>query len=398
MPERTLRLGAIGLGRAFSLMLPTFVGHPRVELVAGADPRAEARQKFAADFGARAYASAEELCADPAVEAVYISTPHPLHAPQTRLAAAHGKHILVEKPMALTLADCEAMIETAAMAGVQLVVGHSHSFDAPVARTRELVASGAYGSLRMIQALNYTDWLYRPRRADELTEAGGGVMLNQAPHQVDSVRLIGGGRVRTVRASAGLWDLRRPTYSAYAAHLTFESGVFATLAYNGNARFDSDEFTNWIGESGQPKKRGGFAAALALRERLARGEDESAVKAAGNYGGPNYRDTHRPAPTADQTAQHQHFGLLIASCDGADLRPQPQGVMIYDGGAPRLDPIPPPTVPRSEVIDEFHAAVVDGKPPLHSGAWSLATIEVCLAMIESAKTGREVVLSRQIGV
>src|SRR5262245_61852761 len=205
MSKRPLRLGAIGLGRAFSLMLPTFAGHPLVELVAGADPRAEARQAFAADFNARTYASAEELCADPAVEAVYISTPHPLHAPQAGLAAAHGKHILVEKPMALTLADCEAMIEAAEKAKVQLVVGHSHSFDAPVARTRDLVASGAYGSLRMIQALNYTDWLYRPRRADELTEAGGGVLLNQAPHQVDSVRLIGGGRVRTVRASAGTW-------------------------------------------------------------------------------------------------------------------------------------------------------------------------------------------------
>ena len=90
-------------------------------------------------------------------------------------------------------------------AGVALVVGHSHSFDAPIARTRALIAGGEYGSLRMIHALNYTDWLYRPRRPEELSD-GGGVMFNQAPHQVDVVRLLAGGRVKSVRAQTGAWD------------------------------------------------------------------------------------------------------------------------------------------------------------------------------------------------
>src|SRR5215471_14340333 len=113
MPQRKLRLGVMGLGRAFSLMVPTLAHHPAIEVVAGTDVRPEARERFAHEFAARAHASAEALCEDPHVEAVYISTPHEFHAAQAQLAASRRKHILVEKPMALTLANCNAMIAAA---------------------------------------------------------------------------------------------------------------------------------------------------------------------------------------------------------------------------------------------------------------------------------------------
>ena len=71
--ERKLRLGVAGLGRAFTVMLPTFAGDPRIALVAAADSRAEARRRFSADFSANAYETVAELCADPAVEAIYVS-------------------------------------------------------------------------------------------------------------------------------------------------------------------------------------------------------------------------------------------------------------------------------------------------------------------------------------
>ena len=94
-------------------MLPTFTGDPRVALVAAADPRTEARARFAADFSGKAYETVEELCADPAVEVVYVATPHQFHAEHALLAAQHGKHLLIEKPMALTLDDCAAIIDAA---------------------------------------------------------------------------------------------------------------------------------------------------------------------------------------------------------------------------------------------------------------------------------------------
>ena len=152
-------------------MLPTFSADPRVELVAAADPRAEARERFEQDLGARSYETVAELCANSAVDTVYIATPHELHAEHASLAAAAGKHLLIEKPIALTLEDCERVLAAARSAGIKIVVGHSHGFDAPVRYARELIASGRFGRVRMITALNYTDFLYRPRRPGRLRAA-----------------------------------------------------------------------------------------------------------------------------------------------------------------------------------------------------------------------------------
>src|SRR4051812_29810368 len=110
---KTIALGAAGLGRAFALMAPTLAGDARVRLVAAADPRPQARQRFEADFGARAYETVEELCRDATVQAVYVATPHQYHAAHAELAARAGKHLLIEKPMALSLEECRAMTATA---------------------------------------------------------------------------------------------------------------------------------------------------------------------------------------------------------------------------------------------------------------------------------------------
>jgi phthalate 4,5-cis-dihydrodiol dehydrogenase len=376
---KKLKIGVAGLGRAFAVTAPAF-RDPRVQVVAGADPRAEARERFTQDYGAHAYPNVEELSADPAVDVVYVATPHQFHAAHTRLACSHGKHVLVEKPMALALEDCRSMIDAARKAGVQLIVGHSHSFDLPILKTRELVRSGAYGALRMITALDFTDFLYRPRRPEELaTESGGGAVFNQAAHQVDIVRLLAGGKVSNVRAFTGNWDRARPTEGAYSCLLGFDHGVFATLTYSGYAHFDSDEFMGGIGEMGQKKDASSYGSA---RHGL-RG-DELALKAARNYGGPEFKQA---APIA-----HQHFGLVVVSCEKADLRPLPTGVMIYGDSEQRLDPLPAPKVPRAEVIDELYGVVVEGCEPVHSGESAMATLQVCLAILASSRQGKEIVL------
>ena len=95
---------------------------------------------------------------------------------------------------------------------------------------------------------------------------------------------------------------------------------------------------------------------------------------------------------------HNHFGFVLVSCDSADLRPTPQGVHIYGNEAETLDALPPPTVPRAEVIDELYDAVIHGRPPIHSGEWGLATMEVCLAILRSAAEAREVMMAHQCGV
>ena len=393
--RKPLRLGIAGLGRAFTLMLPTFAGDSRIAITAGADPREAARTQFAKDLGAATFDSVDALC-ESDVDAIYISTPHQFHRANVEAAARNGKHVVVEKPMALSLADCAAMIEATRRAGTHMVVGHSHSFDKPIARTRDIIASGAVGRLRMINAMQFTDFLYRPRRPEELrTDQGGGAIFNQAPHQVDNVRLIAGGMATSVRASAGIWDPARPTEGAYQAFLSFEDGVTAALSYNGYGHLDTDEFCDWISETGLRKDPSRYGAARAALAGIG-GNAEMEMKQQRNYGGPNYTPPHAAATTGPRW--HEHFGLLIASCEGGDLRPQPHGVMIYDNAERRFEALEPPTIPRSEVLDELCAAVFDGKTPLHGGEWAMATMEVCFAILDSAQRQTEIRLTHQCRV
>jgi phthalate 4,5-cis-dihydrodiol dehydrogenase len=392
MADRTLRIGVAGLGRGFMLMLPGLVADRRVALVASADPRPEARARFAAEFGGRAYGDVEALCADAEVEAVYVATPHQFHARHAVAAAGAGKHVLVEKPMALTLDECQAMTDAARAAGVHLIVGHSHSFDAPIARTRALIASGVHGRLRLITALNFTDFVYRPRRPEEMdAAAGGGAVFSQGAHQVDIARLLAGGRAKSVRATVGDWDAQRPTEGAYAAFVDFGDGVAATLSYSGYDHFDSDELTGWIGETGGAKASDRHGAARRRLRQVAGPAAEAALKAARGLGG------GAAAPAAGPR-HHEHFGFLIASCEKADLRPLPDRVLIYGDDGLRAERLAPPAVPRAEVIDELYGAVVEGRTPVHTGAWAMATLELCLAIRRSAAERREIALERQVGL
>jgi phthalate 4,5-cis-dihydrodiol dehydrogenase len=390
-----LNIGVVGLGRAFTLMLPTFVHDSRVRLVGATDPIAAARAQFEKDFSAPAYDSIEALCASPDVDIVYIASPHQFHAEHVCLAASMGKHVLVEKPMALTLDECTRMMDVALNAGVHLIVGHSHSFNTPIKRTRELIESGTYGAVKMITAMNFTDFLYRPRRPEELdTAAGGGVIHSQATHQIDIVRLLGGGLVRSVQAHTGAWDATRPTEGAYSALLGFEGGAFASVTYSGYGHYDSDELFGHISEMGQAKNPQDHGAARKRLACAASMAEESRLKAARNYGGSLYQDnTALPEGLA-----HQHFGNVIVSCEKADLRPTPHGIDIYSDQQRYFEPLAAPSIPRAEVIDEMYRAVLENRPPQHSGAWARATTEVCLAILEASRQNTLLNMHHQVAL
>jgi phthalate 4,5-cis-dihydrodiol dehydrogenase len=140
-----------------------------------------------------------------------------------------------------------------------------------------------------------------------------------------------------------------------------------------------------VGEVGQAKDPTRYGGA---RRLLAASPDEARVKSARNYGSAD----HAPPP---ERKLHEHFGVVIVSCERADLRPLPHGVMIHGDTEQRLDPLPAPAVPRSEVIDELYDAVVNGVPPAHGGEWAMATLEVCLAILRSANEHCEVSLVNQ---
>jgi len=389
-----IRLGVLGLGRAFTLMVPTFTGDPRVKLVAAFDPREGARRAFVQAFGGRAQGSVEAVCADPDVEWVYVATPHQMHVEHVMLAASHGKHVLVEKPMAISLADCTRMIEACEAAGTQLIVGHSHSFNAPVKLARDLIDAGAIGAVRFIHAMQYTDFLYRPRRPEELdTTRGGGVVFSQAAHQLDIVRLLAGGLARSVRAFTGRWDPARPTEGAYSALIAFEGGAFASATYNGYGFYDTDALMDGIGELGGAKNPTAHAQTRARLVAVTDEAAEAALKAERNFGGSLYQPALVQAPDACQ-----HFGPVIVSGERGDLRLTPRGVRVFDGTGEHFESAPLPSVPRGEVVDELWSVAREGRPPVHGAYWSRATVELCLALLESQQAGTDIILKYQVPI
>jgi phthalate 4,5-cis-dihydrodiol dehydrogenase len=211
-----IRIGIVGMGAAGWAFLPAIRGNPAFELAAIAEPVAEMREAVAAETGVAVHSDLPSMLRSSRAR-------RRLHRDADRAAsrARRGslrreKHVLTEKPMAIRVEQAQAMIEAAERAGVVLQVGHSHSYDLPIARMREIVASGALGRVRMIHTWNFTDWMARPRRAAELDVGqGGGVTYRQGAHQVDILRLIGGGLVKSVRATTFDWDESRRSIGAH---------------------------------------------------------------------------------------------------------------------------------------------------------------------------------------
>lgn len=387
MSEAPIGLAIAGLGMAGAVMVRAAAAHPGVKLVTVAEPNDETRSAFARDFKAPSHARFEELCDDPRVEAVYVATPHQFHAQHAISLANAGKHIILEKPMALTLADCDAIIAAVHRANVHLIVGHTHAFDPAVRAMTRIVASGELGPLGMIAAWNYTNFLYRPRRPEELdTAQGGGVLFNQLPHHIDMVRLIGGGRLRSVRAQATVLDPSRPTEGSALAFLEFENGVAASLVYGGYDFFDSDELHFWISERGAakpPNQHGAARRALAAQDQAAEARLRTARYAYGADPG--------PAP-----AHQPHFGLIVVTCAKGEMRAAADGLFIYDVNGRREMPLPKTVAGRSEVLDDMVAAIRTGRRPAQDARWGKANVEVTLALLQSARERREILLEHQV--
>lgn len=389
-----MRFGVVGLGFAAVSTVAAIVRHPNMSIVAAADTDPVALERFCAHVGvSEAHARIDELCASPNVDAVYIATPTPLHAEHAILAARHGKHLIVEKPLAVTLEEADRLIAAVEHHGVRLVVGHSQSFEPPIRTMRALVRGGELGRVRMINSWCFTDWLYRPRRPDELDEtAGGGVVYRQGAHQLDVIRLIGGGLVRSVRATTGAWDQDRPGIGSYTAYLELGDGTAATAVYSGYDGFQTTELTG-VDEAGVPVQvveSGQSRRALRATDPTA---DELALKRARGFAGVS------PEPSAGSArrAPHQaHFGLTVVTCERGEIRQSPDGLLVYDEQGRRELPLPPDVTGRDLMVQELYDAVVLGVPPLHDGRWAKATLEVSLAIMASSSERCEILLQHQV--
>jgi phthalate 4,5-cis-dihydrodiol dehydrogenase len=382
MPGK-IRIGIVGMGAAGWAFVPAIRGNPAFELAAVADPVADMREAAAKETGAAPYADLPSMLQAANLEAVYIATPTELHPEHVATVCAAKRHVLTEKPMAIRIDQAQAMIAAAERAGVVLQVGHSHSYDLPIARMRDIVVSGKLGRVRMIHTWNYTDWMARPRRAAEFDIGqGGGVTYRQGAHQIDILRLIGGGLVKSVRAAMFDWDPNRRSIGAHTMFLNFSDGAAATAIYNGYGHFSGAELTSGVAEWGDLQRLPSESHAAAPLSP----EQELAAK----------RKRARSAiPT---NAPHQpHFGLTLVSCERGDIRQSPDGLLVYSDKGREEIALPKDKSPRDLVIAEFADAIA-GKAVTHTGRWGLANLEVCTAAIESSRTGKEIELKHQVAV
>ena len=387
------------------MVLPDIVEIPFVKVTAAADLRKDALERFQEEIGGKGYQRIEDLCQSPDVDAIYIATPHEMHAQHAILALENRKHVIVEKPMALTLEDAEKMNAAAEKYGVKLLCGHTHSFDPPIKKMREIIKSGELGRVCMINTWNYNDFMVRPYPDHEL-QMSRGVVLNQGPHQVDVVRLLGGGMVRSVRAMAGRWDTKRPGEGGYVCYLEFEDGTPATLVFNGYGFFDIAELHWWAGEGGQnrPPETQQFSrqkyTSMSGRELQ---EVMEKLKEEVRYGKRSLKegrvghgwDRLAQRPQDDHTRRQPFFGLTVVSCEKGDMRQSENGIIIY-GDEKKEVPIESGLRARKAEVTELYEAVVKGKKMFHDGKWGAATLEVCQAILKSGEERREIRMSRQV--
>jgi phthalate 4,5-cis-dihydrodiol dehydrogenase len=385
-----VRIGVVGLGLAGGVMVSAIKTHPAIALAGGADVDAALRERFAQAEGLPSYPDMQGLLVDESINAIYVATPHQFHREHAIAALSAGKHVVVEKPMALSLDDCDAMIGAAARAGRYLIVGHTHGFDPGLAEMRRILDSGRLGRLGMVATANYTDFLYRPRRAEELDSArGGGILFNQLPHQIEMIRTLVSSPLRSVRAASMVLDAARPTEGACTAFLDFENGVAASLVYSGYDGFDSDEWHEWTSEGGFPKTPAHGRSRRTLKSLDAASELRLRRDAYG-YGS---------SVSAGFPPAQPHFGTLVATCERGDVRQCADGVRVYsEQGEEHVRLSKTAWRPgRGDVLEELRTAIRDGIAPHHDGLFGRETVAACLAIQRSAKERREILLNATIG-
>jgi predicted dehydrogenase len=218
-----IRVGVIGAGYMGERHARIYAGLPDVELVAVCDVRETVARELAARTGAAAYSDFEALLRRDDLDAVSVCTPDGLHRAPTELALRGGRHVLVEKPIATTVADAEAIVDAAARAGVVLLVGHCLRFDPRYDQARQAVDRGELGAIQTV----YT------RRANTVAaqdRLGGrcSLPLFLGVHDYDVMRWLTGSEVERVTAESKWGFLREqgfPVEDANCALLRFASGM-----------------------------------------------------------------------------------------------------------------------------------------------------------------------------
>lgn len=229
-----VRIGVLGTGIIIrDYHLQTLRNNPRAEVVAAGNLHGESLQRLARDFDIpKTYTDFAAMAADPTIDAVVIGLPNYLHAPVTVQMLEAGKHVLCEKPMAMSVAEAEQMLDAARRTGRKLMIAHMWRFDREIRWLRDLVASGALGNVFKVKS--HAIWLYEGPRPDSWFVrrdlAGGGALADMGVHSIDTLRFVlGGARPTKVFANVGTHFADIELEDTATLLLEFEGGIVGVI-------------------------------------------------------------------------------------------------------------------------------------------------------------------------
>ena len=235
---RKLKIGLLGTGiiiRNFHIL--TLINNPLAELVAVGNLHQDSLRKIADDFKIpKTYTDFAEMAADPDIDAVVNALPNYLHAPVTIQMLKAGKHVLCEKPMALSVKECEDMIDTAKKTGYKLMIAHMWRFDREIIWLRNVIMSGKLG--KIFKAKSHEVLIYDIFGEDPSTKswfvnkslAGGGAMTDMGIHSFDTLRFVLGDiRPTKVFAKIGTYFKDIEVEDTATLMLEFEGGIISLI-------------------------------------------------------------------------------------------------------------------------------------------------------------------------
>ena len=247
-------IGAGFMGRTYAECLARGIKGAHLIAVTGG----QRAPQLAADYGIDDEPTVESLVARDDIAAVIIATPERVHLMQTQLAAVAGKHILVEKPMAPTVAQCEAMIEACRQASVTLMVVQSQRFRGVHRRAYQALQQGQIGPVRQIRhwSLQPEQWARNLARNQPFTldPSGAGMLAGSSVHSFDLVRWLAGSEAQSIFASITSYGNHSIPNLSMMAQIVFANEVTAQvwvcLEMPGPVFPDSPFRTQVIGQKG----------------------------------------------------------------------------------------------------------------------------------------------------
>lgn len=231
--SRKLRTAILGCGKVAHLHAAALANLEESEFVAACDNDGQRANTFASRYGVTAFTDCAEMIARSSAEVVVVCTPHPLHAAGAIQAIESGAHVLVEKPLASNVADCDAMIASAQRRGVKLGAVSQRRFFEPVLRMKKAIDAGRIGApiLGTVAMFSWRDEAYYrsdPWRGKWDTE-GGGVLINQSPHHIDILHWLMGPVEEVVARWANLNHPYIEVEDTALAILRFRNGALGSI-------------------------------------------------------------------------------------------------------------------------------------------------------------------------